>query len=230
MALLPVFRTQLGDREMIGLKSAKFGRKAVAITAVGVITSLLCGGIAAADVPVDKTLNWSGVFPIIGKLDPITTEIVTTLPSPITAGTPGSAPFTVNIDAPPLAGTGLRDVQAATLQGTADAWIYLTDPNGTQTVVDAQLTIPSTPTPAAGQDLKVTATGTVRFPGAFDTGTATVAIDTAHVTTTLDPKKADGSDTVLHTFTVTLNLDSTTPPQDPTLGQVEIVPASGGQS
>jgi hypothetical protein len=211
---------------MTGHQSVKYGRKAAAVTALGVITSLLCSGIAAADVPVDKNLTWNGIFPIIGKLDPITTEIVTTLPSPIVAGTPGSASFTVNIDAPPLAGTGLRDIQAATVQGSADAWIYLTDPNGTKTVVDAQLTIPSTPTPALGQDLKFAATGTVRFPGAFDTGTATVAIDPGHVTTTLDPKKADGSDTVLHTFVVTLNLDSTTPPQDPTLGQVDIEPAS----
>jgi hypothetical protein len=202
------------------------GRRVAAITAVGVIAGLLGSGIAAADVPVDKTLTWNGVFPIIGKLDPITTEIVTTLPSPIVAGTPGSASFSVNITAGPLAGTGLRDVQAATVQGTADAWIYLTDPNGTKTVVDAALTIPSTPTPAAGQPLTFTATGTVRFPGAFDTGTATVAIDPDHVTTTLDPKKADGSDTVLHTFTVKLNLDATTPPQDPTLGQVQIVAAS----
>jgi hypothetical protein len=218
--------TKLESREMTGPRSANIGRRVATITALGVIGTLLCNGIASADVPVDKKLTWNGTFPIIGKLDPITTEIVTTLPSPVTAGTPGSAAFTVNIDAPQLAGVGLRDIQAATVQGSADAWIYLTDPNGTKTVVDAQLTIPSTPTPAPGQDLKVTATGTVRFPGAFDTGTATVAIDPAHVTTTLDPKKADGSDTVLKTFTVTLNLDSTTPPQDPTLGQVQIVAAS----
>ena len=49
--------------------------------------------------------------------------------------------------------------------------------------------------------MKSTATGTVRFPGAFDTGTATVAIDTDHVATTLDPKQADGS-TRLGSFTV----------------------------
>ena len=210
---------------MIGHHSSTFGRKAAVLTAIGVTTMLLCSGTAAADVPVDKTLTWNGTFPIIGKLDPITTEIVTTLPSPIVAGTPGATSFAVNIDTPPLATTGLRDIQAATVQGTADAWIYLTDPNGTKTVVDAQLTIPSTPTPAAGQDLKITASGTVRFPGPFDTGTATVALDPGHVTTTLDPKKADGSDTVLKTFTVTLNLDSTTPPQDPTLGQVQVDPA-----
>lgn len=216
-------------REMTRPQSAlsvKVGRRVAAITALGVIGTLLCSGIAAADVPVDKKLTWNGVFPIIGRLDPITTEIVTTLPSPIVAGTPGSASFTVNVDAPPLATTGLHDIQAATVQGTADAWIYLTDPNGTKTIVDAQLTIPSTPTPATGQDLKFTASGTLRFPGPFDTGTGTVAIDPGHVITTLDPKKADGSDTVLKTFAVTLNLDSTTPPQDPTLGQVQVVPAS----
>ena len=215
---------------MTGPQSTIIGRRVATITALGVIATLLCNGIASADVPVDKKLTWSGTFPIIGKLDPITTEIVTTLPSPIVAGTPGSATFTVNVDAPPLATTGLHDIQAATVQGSADAWIFLTDPNGTKTVVDAALTVPPTPTPAAGQDLTFTATGTLRFAGAFDTGTATVAIDPAHVTTTLDPKKADGSDTILKTFTVTLNLDSTTPPQDPTLGQVQIVAASGARS
>ncbi|HEX3785634.1 MAG TPA: DUF6801 domain-containing protein [Pseudonocardiaceae bacterium] len=175
---------------------------------------------------MDKTLTWNGNFPIIGNLDPITTEIVTTLPSPIVAGTPGSARFTVDIDAPPLATTGLEDIGAATLQGTADIWVYVTDPNGTKAVIDAALTIPSTPTPADGQDLRFTATGTARFPGPFDTGTATVAVDPDQVSTTLDPKQADGSDTVLGTFTVPLGLDSTTPPQDPTLGQVQIDPAN----
>lgn len=211
---------------MFGPRSSTYRRRVATIAALGVIPTLLLSGTAFADVAVDKTLTWNGNFPIIGNLDPITTEIVTSLPSPLTAGTPGSTTFTVNIDAPPLATTGLQEIGAATVQGTADAWVFVTDPNGTKFVVDAALTVPSTPTPPDGQDLKFTATGAVRFPGAFDAGTATVAIDTDHVTTTLDPKQADGSDTVLGTFTVALALDATTPPQDPTLGQVQIDPAS----
>ena len=208
---------------MFGPRSSTYSRRVAAITALGVISALLLSGTAFADVPVDKTLTWNGNFPIIGNLDPITTEIVTTLPSPLTSGSPGSTAFSVHIDAPPLATTGLEEIGAATVQGTADAWIFVTDPNGTKYVVDAALTIPPTPTPADGQDLVFTASGTVRFPGAFDTGTATVAIDPDHVTTTLDPKQADGSDTVLGTFNVQLALDATNPPQDPMLGQVQIV-------
>jgi len=47
------------------------GRRVAAITALGVITTLPCTGIASADVPVDKKLTWNGTFPIIGRLAPI---------------------------------------------------------------------------------------------------------------------------------------------------------------
>jgi hypothetical protein len=209
---------------MSGPRSTLFASRALVVGALGVISAVLGAGVAVADVPVNTTLTWTGVFPIIGTLQPISTQIVATLPSPITAGAPGTANFTVNADAPALATTGLEDVGAATVQGTADAWLYLTDPNGTVAVVDALLTIPSTPTPPDGSDLTFSASGVVHFPGPFDTGTATVAIDPNHVTTTLDPKDANGNDTVLGTFTVPLTLSPAT--QNTTLGQVQIVSGS----
>lgn len=51
--------------------------------------------------------------------------------------------------------TALGVISTLLLSGTADAWLYLTDPDGTKFVVDASLTIPSTLDPhnAAGADL-----------------------------------------------------------------------------
>jgi hypothetical protein len=193
------------------------------LAVAGTVAGLLGSGIAAADVPVDNYLNWSGVFPIIGKLDPITTETVTTLPSPVTVGQQ-SASFavTVNVTAPALAGTGLRDVQAATLQGSASVTVSGTDSAGQTYTEVVSLTIPSTPTPAAGQPLTFTASGSAFIPAIANAGSGTISVSAA--STTLDPKKADGSDTVLKTFTVNLTKDATGPSQnpanDPTLGTI----------
>ena len=185
------------------------------LAVAGTVAGLLGSGIAAADVPVDNFLNWSGVFPIIGKLDPITTETVTTLPSPVTVGQQ-SANFAVSVKvtAPALAGTGLRDVQAATLQGTASVTVSGTDSAGQTYTEVVSLTIPSTPTPAAGQPLTFTATGTAFIPAIAHAGSGSLSVSAA--STKLDPKKADGSDTVLKTFTVNLTKDATGPSQNPT--------------
>ena len=200
---------------MFGARSSTIARRGIILAAVGVIAGLLGSGIAAADVPVDNYLNWSGVFPIIGKLDPITTETVTTLPSPVTVGVQ-SANFavSVNVTAPALAGTGLRDVQAATLQGTASVTVTGTDSAGQTYSEVVSLTIPSTPTPAAGQVLTFTASGNAFIPAIAHAGSGTLSVSAA--STTLDPKKADGTDTVLKTFTVTLTKDATGPTQNPT--------------
>jgi hypothetical protein len=176
---------------------------------------MLGSGIAAADVPVDNFLAWNGNFPIIGNLDPITTETVTTLPSPVTVGQ-ASAPFsvTVNVTAPALATTGLEEIGAASLQGTADVTVSGTDAAGNTVTQDVQLTIPSTPTPADGSPLTFSATGTTTIPAVADAGNVTISVTSA--STTLDPKDASGNDTVLGTFNVPLTLDSAGPSQNPT--------------
>ncbi|HEX3785633.1 MAG TPA: DUF6801 domain-containing protein [Pseudonocardiaceae bacterium] len=187
------------------------------------MAGLLGSGIASADVPVDNFLNWNGNFPIIGNLDPITTETVTTLPSPVTVGQESAAfPVTVNVTAPALATTGLEDIGAATLQGTADVTVSGTDAAGQQYSEDVSLTIPSTPTPADGSPLTFTATGTATIPAIANAGAGTLSVSAA--STTLDPKDANGNDTILGTFTIDLALDATGPSQNPsnntTLGTI----------
>jgi len=178
------------------------------------VAGLLGSGIASASVPVDNFLNWHGTFPIIGNLDPITTETVTTLPSPVAVGVQSAAfPVSVTVTAPALAGTGLRDVQAATLQGTASVTVSGTDSAGQNYTENVTLTIPSTATPTSGP-LVFTATGTAYIPAIAHAGSAPISVSAA--STTLDPKKADGSNTVLGTFSVTLTKDTTGPTQNPT--------------
>jgi hypothetical protein len=200
---------------MFGARSSTIARRGTVLAAVGVIAGLLGSGIAAADVPVDNYLNWNGVFPIIGKLDPITTETVTTLPSPVTVGKQ-SANFavSVHVTAPALAGNGLRAVAAATVQGTASVTVSGTDSAGQAYSEVVSLTIPSTATPASGQPLTFTASGSAYIPAIAHAGSGTISVSAA--STTLDPKKADGSDTVLKTFTVNLTKDATGPTQNPT--------------
>ena len=200
---------------MFGTRSSTIARRGMILAVAGTVAGLLGSGIAAADVPVDNFLNWSGVFPIIGKLDPITTETVTSLPSPVTVGQQSANfPVSVKVTAPALAGTGLRDVQAATLQGTASVTVSGTDSAGQTYSEVVSLTIPSTATPAAGQPLTFTATGTAFIPAIAHAGSGSISVSAA--STKLDPKKADGSDTVLKTFTVNLTKDATGPSQNPT--------------
>jgi hypothetical protein len=200
---------------MFGARSSTIARRGLVLAAATAVVGILGSGIAAADVPVNNYLNWNGVFPIIGKLDPITTQTVATLPSPVTVGVQSANfPVSVTVTAPALAGTGLRDVQAATLLGTASVTVSGTDSAGQVYTETVPLTIPSTPTPAAGQPLTFTATGFAFIPAIAHAGSGTLSVTGA--STTLDPKKADGTDTVLKTFTVKLNLDATGPSQNPT--------------
>ena len=99
-----------------------------------------------------------------------------------------------------------------------------TDSGGQQYSETINLTIPPTPTPADGSDLTFTATGTAYIPAITNTGTAAISVTAA--STTLDPKDANGNDTVLGTFTVQLNLDASGPPANPanntTLGDITV--------
>jgi hypothetical protein len=186
------------------------------IGVVAAVAGLLGTGIAAADVGVDQFLNWSGNFPIIGTLDPITTETTATIPSPVTVGQ-ASATFAVSvkIDAPPLATTGLETVGAASTSGTADVTVQSTDSAGLTTTENVHLTIPPTPTPPNGSDFVVTATGTANVPAIATAGNVTLTV-LSPASTTLTPVDANGNPTALGTFTVTLTQDATGPTQNPT--------------
>ena len=195
-------------------RKATMATRAVVITAAGVVAGLLGSGIAAASVPVNNYLNWNGNFPIIGNLDPITTHTTTNLPSPDKVKTKSASfPITVAVTAPALATTGLEEIGAATLKGSAKVTVAVTDSAGTTQSQVITLTIPSTPTPPGGSPLTFTASGSTTLPAISHTGNAKVKVTAA--STTLDPKDANGNDTILGTFTVTLTLDKTGPSQNP---------------
>lgn len=198
------------------------GLKTATGAAVLAITALLGGGIASADIAVTMDLTAKGTFPVIGELKPIKGHIVTTLPDPVTLGQSVSVPFSMAVDAPPDAGSGMNLIGADTIQGTVDATIILTDSAGTSTTIKVSLVVPSTKTPAEGQDLTFTSAGTVPFlvPTNAAKGPATVKIDPASISTTLDPKDSSGNDTALGTFNVPLTLDPAG--QNTTLGTVQV--------
>ena len=127
-------------------------RRAAVLGSVGVVVTLLGTGVAAADVSVDKTFTWSANWPNLGTVSPISTEVTGSMVSPVPLGTPENSDVTVNIDAPPSVTQALIDAGAATVAGSGDAWITVTDPNGTKANIDVPLSGSAIPVPAAGSD------------------------------------------------------------------------------
>jgi hypothetical protein len=211
-----VTHRMLGDKSMLGHRTRIVASRALVIGAAGVVAGLLGTGIASASVAVNQSLNWSGNFPIIGTLDPITTTTTATIPSPVTVGT-ASADFAVSvrIDAPPLATTGLETVGAATVSGSAAVTVKATDSAGVSQNETINLSIPSTPTPQPGSDLVFTATGRANVPAIAHAGNVSLTV-VSPATTTLTPEDSGGNPTILGTFTVTLTQDSTGPASNPT--------------
>ena len=217
-------RESLGDNVMKARRSALITRRIAVPTAIGVTATLLCTGIASADVSVDKTFTWSANWPSIGTVSPISTEVLGSMVSPVPLGTPENSNVTVDIDTPPSVTQALINAGAATVAGSGDAWITVTDPNGTKANIDVPLSGPSVAVPAAGSDLTAQATGVAQFPGTFDTGTAIATLDADHVFITLTPQDASGNP--LGTVTVQLTLDPAT--QDTTLANVQVGTGSQG--
>jgi hypothetical protein len=193
-------------------------RRAAVVGALGVVVTLLGTGTAAADVSVDKTFTWSADWPSIGTVTPISTEVLGSMVSPVPLGTPENSNVTVNIDAPPSVTQALINAGATTVAGSGDAWITVTDPNGTKANIDVPLSGPSVAVPAAGTDLTAQANGVAEFPGTLDAGTATAVLDADHVFITLTPSDASGNQ--LGTVTVQLTLSPSS--QDTTLATVQV--------
>lgn len=209
---------------MLGHRTRIVASRALVIGAAAAVAGLLGTGIASASVAVDQSLNWSGNFPIIGTLDPINTVTTATIPSPVTVGVQSADfPVTVVIDAPPLATQGLDIVGAATVGGSADVTVEATDSANVTTDEVIPLTIASTPTPAAGSDLVLTATGTGHVPAIANAGNVSLTV-LSPASTTLTPLDANGNPTALGTFTVSLTQDATgpaaNPTNDPSLGTI----------
>jgi hypothetical protein len=199
-------------------------RRIAVLGSACVVVTLLGSGVAAADVSVDATFTWSADWPNIGTVSPISTEVLGSMVSPVPLGTPENSNVTVDIDAPPSVTQALIDAGAATVAGSGDAWITVTDPNGTKANIDVPLSGSAVAVPSAGTDLTAQATGVAQFPGTFDTGTAIATLDAGHVFITLTPQDASGNP--LGPVTVQLALDPAT--QDTTLANVQVGSGSQG--
>ncbi|MFC0438642.1 DUF6801 domain-containing protein [Kutzneria buriramensis] len=153
---------------------------------------------AAAGTPVAKTLAFTCPFPLIGNQTlSVRIQAVMTVPSAV-GGDLVTSDFTATATVPPTATQGLALVGAATIAGTAQAGVTLNEAGTPLDITIPGLTIPSTPVPASGS-FDTVASGPV--PTATITRAGATTVTVGGFSTTLTPKKADGSPTGLGTFT-----------------------------
>lgn len=189
----------------------------------GLVVAGLLAGVgtgAAAPVQVDKTLTFTCPFPLIGN-QVLSTRIRATIDAPTSVGGElKTTDFSATVTVPPTATQGLTLVGAATVEGSAEAGVTLDNAGSKLDIKIPGLTVPKTPVPAEGA-FDVVASGPVPTAVIPKAGTTTVTV--GNYSTTLTPKKADGTDTGLGTFTSNCVLD---PGQDPTLIRFDV--AGGG--
>lgn len=216
--------------------SRKTARRSIFVGAVALTATVLTSGPAVADTPVDSYLNWTVVFPIVGRVGPVTTEIETTLPGSVPEGAPSSgAAMTINTTLPPLCSAVFWQTipnptsygNEADISGSAQVTVAATDSAGEQYSDVLSLTIPTTEVLLNDNGwLPITfpADGAATLPAMAHTGPATIRISAMALT--LDARTLDGKDGVLGTRTYPLVLSSTGPTQNPTngtaLGTVEV--------
>jgi hypothetical protein len=153
---------------------------------------------AAAGTPVSKTLAFTCPFPLIGNQTlSVRIQAVMAVPSAV-GGDLVTTDFTATATVPPTATQGLALVGAATIAGTAQAGVTLDEAGTPLDITIPGLTVPSTPVPASGS-FDTVASGPV--PTATITRAGTTTVTVGGFSTTLTPKKADGSPTGLGTFT-----------------------------
>jgi hypothetical protein len=172
-----------------------------------VLTGLAVGaGVStAASTPVDKTLTFTCPFPLIGN-QTLAVRIQATMSTPDTVGGDlVTTNFSATATVPPTATQGLALVGATTIEGTAQAGVALNEAGTPLNITIPGLTIPSTPVPASGS-FDTVASGPVPTATITKAGTTTVSV--GGFSTTLTPKKADGTPTGLGTFTSDCTLNS----------------------
>lgn len=219
------------------------GRRIAAVVALGASATLVCGGIAAADVRTDSTVDWNAVFPIAAEVNPVVTETVATLPSPVAVGAGGvNVPITVTDTLPWQCSSMFwqvsenHDVQttnAIVIQGTETVTVTTTDSAGRQASQSAALTITPTlvalTTGSGWAPTTFAAQGTLALPPIPDAGPALVSLGA--VSLTLDPIAPDGGATFFTEHPqlladIPLRLDPTGPSQNPanstSLGTVDV--------
>ncbi|MCG8918728.1 hypothetical protein L6E12_23385 [Actinokineospora sp. PR83] len=180
-----------------------------ATSAIGV-TGVVIGGLllsagqsSAATVTVDKTLNYTCPFPLIGN-QKLAVNIKTVVETPANEGGELKAgEFTATVTVPETATQGLTLVGAATVEGTGKAEITLNNAGIALPIAIPDLAVAKTNVPAKGT-FTVLAKGQV--PTAYPKqGPTTVVI--GDFSTTLTPRKADGSLTGLETFESKCTMD-----------------------
>ncbi|MEC3982839.1 DUF6801 domain-containing protein, partial [Amycolatopsis sp. H20-H5] len=197
------------------------GTAAVAVAGALVLVS---GGASQA-APVTLTLDYSCPFPILADPLILTVKIDSTLPDNAIAGqkTPAIT-FAVDVTVPADGTDGLALVGAATVEGSAKAAAVLKYPVDKTLNLQLPLTIAQVPVPASGP-FHVKSSGAAPSIALPNPGTAAVTV--GNFTTTLTPKRADGSPTDLGTFTSACTLK---PGQNTQLGTFEIKPGGGTTS
>ncbi|CAL9529529.1 hypothetical protein SUDANB95_03972 [Actinosynnema sp. ALI-1.44] len=181
---------------MTGTRRRLVGGLAVGAVVLGAVAVAGAGVGAAATASL--TLTYSCPFPLIGTQDMSVKIVVEDLPDSAVVGQPiPAAKVTATATVPPNATQGLALVGAATVEGTAKAKTKV-DNAGTVLDVVPDLTVAKTPVPPSGA-FDTVATGGTPAVSFANAGRTTISI--GDFSTTLTPRKADGSETGLGTFT-----------------------------
>ncbi|WP_053717984.1 DUF6801 domain-containing protein [Saccharothrix sp. NRRL B-16348] len=194
------------------------GALAIATAVVGTVAFAGAGTGTAATASL--TLVYNCPFPLIGNQDMSVKIDVTDLPDSAVAGQPIPATkVTATATVPATATQGLTLVGATTVEGTAKANTLVDNAGAAHNVV-ADLVVAKTNVPASGPFDTVATGGTPPLTLA-NAGLTTITV--GNFSTTLTPRKADGSETGLGTFTSDCTLK---PGQNTQLYQFTVSPAS----
>lgn len=172
------------------------GALAVATAVVGSVVFAGAGtGMAATK---SLTLSYSCPFPLIGTQDMTVRITVADLADSAVVGQPVPGTRVTAIATVPSSATlGLRLVGATTVEGTAVANTAVDNAGAVQNIV-ANLVVAKTNIPASGSFNTIATGGTA--PATFTRAGATT-VNVGAFSTTLTPRRADGSLTGLGTFT-----------------------------
>lgn len=190
----------------------------LAVAAVAGAAVFTGAGVAQA-ATASLTLVYSCPFPLIGTQDMSVKIDVADLPDSAVAGQPMPATnVTATATVPAMATLGLSLVGAKTVEGTATA---LTSVDNAGTVLDvvADLVVAKTDVPSSGT-FDTVATGSTPPTTLPNAGATTLTV--GNFSTTLTPRREDGSTTGLGTFTSNCTLK---PGQDAKLYEFTVSPA-----
>ncbi|HWE89895.1 MAG TPA: DUF6801 domain-containing protein [Pseudonocardiaceae bacterium] len=187
----------------MSLRSKPLLRGVAAVAAAGAVAgAVVLAGAGSASAATDTlALDYGCEFPVLIQAQMLHTVINVNLPQSIAVGT-STGPINVSaaVTVPGSATAGLNLVSAASIAGTAIAPATLVEPNGSSLQLQVNLTVPSTPVPQDGSSFTVNATGQLPPIQFGQSGTATVSVGNT-MSTTLEPKQSDGTDTGIGQFT-----------------------------